>query len=97
MKKNNLFLFLFLFTIIVTSYAQVKFETISLQNAISKAKKENKLIFLQLQSADCNQCNQVADKAFEDASLKNLKNNFILVKLNSDSKERAEFDKKFNT
>ena len=45
--------------------AQVNFSSLSFSEALQKAKAESKLILLQFESADCKQCNDVANKGFE--------------------------------
>lgn len=77
--------------------AQLKFENSSLQDIYIKAKKENKLIFLQLQSSQCEQCNEVADKAFEKYFPDSIKNKFVFVKLTPSHPERTEIDDQFKT
>ncbi len=49
-----------------SSFCQVNFENVSFDGALQKSKQTGKLVFLQFESANCEQCNEVADKAFED-------------------------------
>ena len=52
-------------------YAQVKFEEFSsLEKLLSKAKTEKKLVFVQIASENCNQCNEVAQKGLSNSALK---------------------------
>ena len=51
--------------------AQVKFEAFSsLETMLSKAKKENKLVLVQVESRECGQCNDVAQKGLSGTALK---------------------------
>lgn len=91
MKKMHSILlllsYLLLFTIFSTN-AQVKFEAFSsLDKMLSKAKKDNKLVFVQIESNNCNQCNDVAKTGLSSVILKEKFDvNFIstLVKYDSD-------------
>jgi hypothetical protein len=56
-------------------FAQVNFQDISFEAALVKAKETGKLIFLQVESLRCEQCNDVASKAF-------------CIKLTAEEKER---------
>ena len=59
MKKTFIACFLCLAS--VSIYAQVSFQTFaSLDKMIEKAQKEKKLIFIQVESDECAQCNDVA-------------------------------------
>ena len=50
-----------LLLLIFSTNAQVKFEAFSsLETMLSKAKKENKLVLVQVESRECGQCNDVA-------------------------------------
>jgi thioredoxin-related protein len=56
-----------LFSLFMTTFfcgkAQVNFDTYpSLTALFDKAKTEKKLVFIQLESTECNQCNDVAKK-----------------------------------
>lgn len=71
MKKYFFCYILLLFTSFLDLYAQVKFENFSsLNNLLSKAKTEKKLVFVQVASETCNQCNEVAQKGLSNSALK---------------------------
>lgn len=60
-----------LLLLIFSTNAQVKFETFSsLEIMLSKAKKENKLVLIQVESKECGQCNDVAQKGLFGTALK---------------------------
>lgn len=50
-------------------FAQVQFFEGSLEEALHKASASGKMVFVHFVSATCEQCNDVADKAFEDVAL----------------------------
>ena len=81
----------FVFTLIsissFTSQAQVSFEEFnSLESLLSKAKKENKLILIQVESKECAQCNDVALKGLSGTALKEkFAVNFISMFLKNES------------
>ncbi len=69
--------------------AQVDFQNISFEAALIKAKETGKLIFMQVESLQCNQCDDVASKALSDNKLAAFLNNtFVCIKLPSEEKER---------
>jgi len=80
MKKTIILIFLLVF--FIPAFSQVQFEVISFEQALMKARETGKLLFLQFESPTCDQCNEVADKAFEDKKLgSQLKQGFICVKI----------------
>lgn len=62
--KNNFSYRLLLGTI--AAFSQLNFENLSFAAALERSSKTGKLIFLQFESDECLQCNEVADKAFKD-------------------------------
>src|SRR3954469_18702036 len=78
---NARFLLLTLLLPVVAS-AQFLPRDTPLQQAIIEANQKDKLIFLLIESADCQQCNDVANQALQHDSLKNdLKRNFIALRI----------------
>ena len=66
LSLSSLFLLL-----VFSTNAQVKFEEFSsLEAMLSKAKKEQKLVLVQVESKECGQCNDVAQKGLSDTALK---------------------------
>ncbi len=61
--------------------AQSAFSKLSFEKAIEKAAAENKLLWVQMDSKDCEQCNDVADKALDNLELIGyIQNNFIAIR-----------------
>ncbi len=77
--------------------AQNAFQNISFERALQKAKKEHKLIFLQFESDDCTQCNEVADRAFADVDFaKKISSEFVSLKIQPDSKDRIQVGERYD-
>jgi hypothetical protein len=75
--------------ILSSSFSFSQFQNISFEEALNKSKKTNQLIFIQLESATCSQCNEVADKAFQDQELaSDLEQTFICLKITTDHPDR---------
>ena len=56
---------------------------ISYEEAVAKAKKENKMILLEVVSTDCKYCEKMEDEVFtQDKIIKMLSKNFILLQMN---------------
>ncbi len=86
--KSTLFIFVLLFA--KTVYAQVAFQNISFSDALNRSKQEGKLIFLQFEAADCNQCNDVANKGLSDKDISDkINQTFICVRINSGHPDRT--------
>ena len=65
LSLSSLFLLL-----VFSTNAQVKFEEFSsLEAMLSKAKKEHKSVLVQVESKECGQCNDVAQKGLSDTAL----------------------------
>lgn len=94
MKLIKLLLLLFVSTAV---HAQIKFERISLEDALKKAGTNGKIIFAHFNSASCDQCNEVSDKAFTDNELgKIVSEKCIAIKIDVDNIERQSFIDKYN-
>jgi thiol-disulfide isomerase/thioredoxin len=75
---------IFLFTAFGAT-AQIQFEHMSLSEALVKAKKENKPIFVDVHAVWCGPCKRMAATAFVDAGVTELYNkNFINVKIDGE-------------
>jgi hypothetical protein len=95
MKKPILLLFAAIFSL--ASFCQVSFESITFQQALQKAKESGRLIFLQLDAAACDQCNEVADKGLEDPKLATqLEQGFICIRLGADHPDRNKVADLYN-
>ena len=78
-------------------FSQLKFQDISFEEAVNKAKKTGQLIFMQVESVGCTQCNEVADKAFEDQDLgAQLEETFICLKITPDHPDKKTIDELYN-
>ncbi|HEX6427875.1 MAG TPA: thioredoxin family protein [Niastella sp.] len=78
----NIRLLLLTFLLPVFASAQFLPSDTPLQQAFIEATQKDKLIFLLLESAECQQCNDVADKALQNDSLKkDLQKNFIALRI----------------
>jgi len=83
---------------LLNTNAQVKFENISLDDALVKATASGKIVFAQFVTETCQECNDVADKAFENPELgKTVLQKCIPLKIDVLSKDRAEFLRRFPT
>ncbi|HMK24904.1 MAG TPA: DUF255 domain-containing protein [Chitinophagaceae bacterium] len=81
----------------ISSFCQVNFETLSFDAALLRSKQTGKLIFLQFESAGCGQCNEVADKAFENKKLSELlEQTFICIKITTDHPDRVKVSSLYN-
>lgn len=95
MKKPILLLFAAIFSL--SSFGQVRFESFSFQQALQRAKESGRLIFLQLDSPTCDQCNEVADKGLEDPNLAaQLEQAFVCVRFGSDHPDRNKVADLYN-
>ncbi|MEJ8841361.1 thioredoxin family protein [Lacibacter sp. H375] len=78
MKK--IFTSLLLLLCCVGIYGQIKFEPLTYEEALQKAKKKKKILFVQLQSPTCDQCNEVGTKGLSSSDVSDLlKKEFIAV------------------
>jgi thiol-disulfide isomerase/thioredoxin len=97
MKK--LFLLTFL-TITISGNSQSKeiyFETGNLASVFEKAKKENKLVFVDAYTTWCGPCKWMAKNVFTDSVAASYFNrNFVNYKLDMEKGEGLDFGKKYN-
>ncbi len=64
---------------------------------MQRSKQTGKFIFLQFESDGCNQCNEVADKAFENKKLSELlEQTFICIKITTDHPDRNKVSSLYN-
>ena len=69
--------------------SQTVFQKISFEVAVTESQKTGKLILVQLESLDCEMCNYVVTKAFEDDKLlKKINETFIAIKVDSKHPDR---------
>jgi tetratricopeptide (TPR) repeat protein len=90
-------LLLILLLSILQANAQVKFEKISLDDALLKAANTGKIVFVQFTSESCQQCNEVADVAFSSKELERaLGKKYIALKIDEHHPDREAFATRFN-
>ncbi len=78
--------------------AQFPFQSINYGQAIEQAGATNKMVFVQFESVSCIQCNEVANKAFENKELADLMNEtFVCVKITSPHPDRYQLSKILTT
>jgi thiol-disulfide isomerase/thioredoxin len=86
MKKYLLTTVLLLIVSAVT--AQIRFEHLTLAEAIAKAKKENKPLFVDVHAVWCGPCKKMAATAFVDPAVAEFyNNNFISVKIDGEKND----------
>lgn len=89
--------FLFFLQISFLSFSQNLFQNISFQAALQQSASSGKLIFIQFESASCDRCNEVADKAFENKELADqLRQTFICLKIDRSHPDRATIGELYN-
>lgn len=73
------------------------FSKISYEEALTKSKQSGKLLFILFESDECKQCNEVADKAFENKDfIKQLDETFISLKISANHPDRKRIAESFN-
>jgi tetratricopeptide (TPR) repeat protein len=93
--KNLFYIILLLSTFNVS--AQVKFENISLNDAIAKAAVSGKIILIQFESVSCFECNEVADKGLSDKNFPiKIADGFVALKITANHPDRQDFSAKYN-
>lgn len=76
---------------------QVKFQSLTLNDALTAARKEGKLVFAYFVSESCAQCNDVADRAFADRSLgDSMSARAIAIRIEPTSTDRDAFINRYN-
>jgi len=95
MKRS--LIFIFLFSISLSSYAQgIEFVNVKWQEAMEMAKEQNKLMFVDSYAEWCGPCKRMAKNEFVKADVGEIYNeNFINLKLDMESKNGRTFDSKY--
>jgi hypothetical protein len=86
-------------TLITTNFcfSQHPFQDISFGEALKKSQQEGKLIFIQFESAACNQCNVVANKSLENEELaQQLAETFICLRISPMHQDRETIGSLYN-
>ena len=91
---------LFLLPLIIlasSAFAQVAFQNISFSDALSKARTEGKLLLLQFESVDCEHCNDVANKGFDNSELAaKTEQGFVCLKVDAAHPDRDKIATAYN-
>ena len=91
-----LFLF-FVFFVCRLSEAQVNFTSVSFPRTLQTAKSNGKMIFIQFESMGCNQCNDVANKGFQDKEVSEKINEiFLCLKIDAKHPDRSRVAQAYN-
>jgi thiol-disulfide isomerase/thioredoxin len=84
--------------LVIPSFGQVKFEDLSLDEAVSKAAQSGKIVFAQFVDERCPKCNEMADSSFREPRLAKLvEQKCIAIKIDYDHADRASFIEEYNT
>jgi len=95
--RNRILLISSLLCFISIANAQIIFKNLTLEGAISEAKKENKLVFLDVYASWCRPCKMLDSNVFPDKKLGDFYNtNFICIKINGESPEGKIIMKDYN-
>ena len=88
--KKNVILSLFMCLATFVASAQTNFRDISYEEALSVAKKEKKLVFLDLYTDWCGPCKKMAAQVFPTKQVGDFMNkNFVSIKLNAEKEGEA--------
>ncbi len=96
--KNLVLSLSLLFSIcLIAQNRQITFETGNLASVFEKAKKENKLIFVDAMTTWCGPCKHMAKHVFTNDTVADYYNaNFVNLKLDMEKGEGIEFAKKYD-
>ncbi|HYK55078.1 MAG TPA: thioredoxin family protein, partial [Flavisolibacter sp.] len=85
---------LFLLCFFITGYfgfAQTPFQELSFEESLKESQKKGRLIFIQYESTNCGQCNEVANKSFENPELAELlSNTFVCLRISPTHQDREQ-------
>ncbi|MGL6269441.1 MAG: hypothetical protein ACRC2O_16025, partial [Chitinophagaceae bacterium] len=100
-KLFNICKYLFLFIVwfnISFLFGQPTFRKMPFDKAQEMAKKENRILMVQLTSKDCIQCNEVAEKGLGSASVKSkiFEEKIIAVQYSFGESDWDQITKKYN-
>jgi len=78
-------------------FAQTNFRSISFAEALRMAKAENKMVFMQYESEDCDQCNEVADKGLENMEVGyRIDQSLVAIKITVKHPDRSQLAEQYN-
>lgn len=97
MRRFILFIVFFAACIAVRGQGGVNFETLTFEEALTKAKAENKLLFVDCYTTWCGPCKLMSEKVFPDAKVGEFLNpRFVAVKFDMEKEEGKKFGQKYN-
>ncbi len=77
--------------------AQSYFPPMPFSVALQRSSAEGKIIFLQFEAAECQQCNEVAERGLSEKDLaEQVVNTFILIKITADHPDRSQIATQYN-
>jgi hypothetical protein len=80
-----------------TIFAQTNFRNVSFAEALRMAKAEGKMVFMQFESDDCDQCNEVAEKGLEDKEVGNrIEQSLIALRITLKHPDRTQLAGQYN-
>ncbi|MGZ3880552.1 MAG: thioredoxin family protein [Flavisolibacter sp.] len=80
-----------------TLSAQVSFSSIPFAEALRNAQAQGKLIFLQFEAVDCEQCNDVANKGLSDKAVADrINQTFFCLKIDAHHPDRNRIAEQYN-
>lgn len=96
MKK--IYLLLFTLLLATTLFAQgINFETLKFENALKKAKEENKILFIDAYTVWCGPCKWMANNTFKDTKVGELFNEkFVSLKVDMERGEGLDLRTRFD-
>ncbi len=87
---------LFAAFIIEVGATGIEFQTLSLNDALAKAKKENKHVFIDVYATWCGPCKYLAKEIFPDSDLGEFMNeHFVSIQLDGEKGDGVMLMKKF--
>jgi len=76
--KKRILLLIVIFCSVSASYSQIHFEQLSWQQALGKARKENKMIFIDVYTSWCTYCRQMDSAVFSLAEVGDYHNEHFI-------------------
>lgn len=90
-------LLLFLTCLHLAAFSQAADEPLSFNAALAKAKQDGKLVFVQLQSPSCRECNAVAEKGLADKELSDqINQTFVVLTVDAHHVNRKQIEAAYN-
>ena len=88
---------LLLVLFINTLSAQTNFRNVSFADALRMAKEEGKMVIMQLESQECDPCNEVANKGLDDKEVGNrIEQAFVAIKISPKHADRSQIESQYN-